>query len=255
LVSIQYGVERSVNGATYYSNQLINSVFTQLCDLSIKADGAGGSFSDWDNVTNIIFKNYGTFICTFETNVAGNSVLVASNYYNSGEYQNTNEIHDGNGGAAFVGAGDFVYYPNGQNITSAGSQDSTTEVPAGSNIFYSNGQYTNYMYVWDGWGSFYQDGGSGAGSYYSAGTEVSSNLRYNIVYLETEVPSGSGHWENNGKVDFDSYYWNGTGNANSNNYNPNGSFYNYGTYIYYDNNLASDHYWDGNGGYYSEATP
>jgi len=258
-----YGtVLSTASGVTYeqaiyeaYSAFLVNNVYTYNCDVNTVADGVGGSFIDWANAVNIYPKNNGIFIATSTNDFPANPVAVAGNYYNSGAYPDTNEVHDGTGSIITVGAGTFVYYPEGQNITSAGSIDNTTEVPAGSNNFYSNGSYTDYMYVWDGWGSFYQDGGSGAGSYHSAGTEVSSNLRYNIVYLETEVPSGSGHWENNGKVDFDSYYWNGTGNANSNNYNPNGSFYPHGTYIYYDNNLASDHYWNGLGGYYSEATP
>lgn len=249
VLSTASGVTYEQVGYSAYSTILASQVYTYNCDVDTVADGAGGSFIDWANAVNIYPKNNGTFIATSTNNFPDNAVLVDANYYNSGAYTDTNEVHNGTGTINTVGAGMFEYYPNGTVITSAGSQNNNTEVPSSSNNYWFNGTYTDYMYVWDGWGSFYQDGGTSSGSYYSAGTEVDESLRYNIESLETEVPSSSASYHPNGKENFDSYYWNGNGNASSNNYNPHGSFHPHGTYIYYDNNF--DYYWNGVGGYYT----
>ena len=256
VLSTAYGVTYEQGAIPYvaYSTFLALNVDTYDCDVNTIADGVGGSFIDWANAVNISPKPNGTFIATGIDDFPDGAVLVANNYYNSGYYTDTNEVHDGAGSIDTVGAGTFVYYPNLTVITGAYNQDNTTEVPNGSSNWYQNGTYIAYNYVWDGNGSFYQDGGTNTGSYYPAGTEVSTSLRYNTVQLETEVPSGSSSYHPNGKTNFDSYFWDGNGGANSGNLTE-GSFYPHGTYIYYDNNLASDHYWNGLGGYYSESTP
>ena len=251
VLSTAYGVDCEA-GATVYSTYLSSNVYSQTCDVNTVADGVGGSFVDWGVATNIQNQLYGTHIANgsaipmYPVEVPTSS----GSFYNSAISDDSEEIHDGGGLAIIIPTGFDSYHSDGTFITSAGNQDNTTQVPAGLGNSYSNGTYIDYSYVWDGVGNFYQDGGTTNGSYHPAGTEVDSGLRYNIVSLETEVPSGSGLYYTNGKTDFESYYWDGNGGASDGNYSPHGSFHLYGVFISDDG--IDNFYWDGLGSYFSQ---
>lgn len=113
------------------------------------------------------------------------------------------------------------------------------EVPSGSSTYYTGGtQQTEYIH--DGNYSYTTQGANP--SYFSYGTDT--NIELIGDPQTTEVPSGSGNYYDNGKID--GYTWNGSGGYN----HPvtKGAYYGNGTYIY--NDGTNDYYWDGNGGYY-----
>lgn len=131
------------------------------------------------------------------------------------------------------------------------------EVPSSSSTYYTGGtQLTEYYH--DGYGSFYNQGVSP--SYYSMGTDT--NLLVLDVNQQTEVPSGSGTYFNNGQKT--GYSWDGIGGYNypvtKGNYYNNGvlitfipdSTYsggvNIGGTIYYSQFCGNDYFWDGSGG-------
>lgn len=252
VLSTEYTVTYQI-GQEQYSSILATFVKTQDCDVDVLADGMGGSFYNWSSATNIQYKPYGEVAATDATLWESGAVEVPSgsyNFINCGYYEDgKNEIHDGNGQFVFVGVGSFTYYTAGSSTGASNAVANTTEVPAGGTP-YDNGTGNSYPYLWDGTGGYY-DGTTGTpyGSYYSNGTEVDSSLRYNNANLQSEVPDPSGHFEDNGKYEIYTYYWDGSGGVSSGYFDIGGSFHNWGDYIY--NDGTYDYYWDGYGGYYT----
>lgn len=76
------------------------------------------------------------------------------------------------------------------------------------------------------------------GGYFPYGTELGS------ISQQTEVPSGSAQWFENGMQD--DYFWDGNGGSYG---SSSGSYHALSTFIY--NDGTYDYYWDGNGGYYT----
>jgi len=266
VLSTGYGVDYEI-GATVYSSILAVSVFTYTCDVDTKADGVGGSFIDWANAVNTYPKNNGTLIATSSDDIDGNPQQVPSssgNYYNSGSYSDRNEVHNGTGGIDTVGVGTFTYFTDGTYITGNGSDPNNTQVPATYySSYYFNGTGTNHNWVWNGTGG-YRNEDSNYGSYYSNGTEVDVGLRYTTSNAQTEVPMGSGAYYDNGKVNQDTYYWDGSGGFYGSTVggNPQGSFFPFTQFITNDNcpsigdfNQSVAYYWDGNNGWYINTWP
>ena len=243
-------------GATVFSSILDDSVYNQICDVETKADGVGGSYVDWANATNIQYKAVGTFIATSTENLPSQPVEVPSSsgyYYDSGVYLDQNDEHNGSGGIQTVGTGTFVPYGNGTFIVYGGTAQ--TEVPSSSGNYYDNGQH--YDYVWDGNGGYTS---AYSGSYYN-GTEVSASLRTNIQALQTEVPTSSNAYYDNGQHSADTYLWNGAGSYTSSSISYD-SYFPFGTFITDQNcptigvsGIGLGYYWDGNNGNYISNYP
>jgi hypothetical protein len=250
LMSTAHGVDYSI-GTETYSAYLAIFVKTQTCDVDTLADGVGGSFIDWAGASNIQYKPYGTHIAD------GSGIQIypvevptgSGNYYNSALSDDSEEIHDGTGQAIIIPIGFDHYYSNGTPIYSH-SVNNTKEIPYGSNHLEDNGLTNNYEYRWNGTGGYNDVFIGTTGSYYSSGTEISTNLRYHSIDLQSEVPSGSSYYVNNGKYNLDSYYWDGSGDYyTAFTGDTGGVYYNFGDFIY--NDGSYDYYWDGSGGYYT----
>ena len=214
VLSTDYGVDYEI-GTNAYSNFLAQFVHTQTCDVNTKADGSGGSFVDWGNAANIQYKPVGTFIATSTEDFPDVPVEVPSGsitYHTSGVWTERNEVHDGNGGINTVGTGTFSLYTAGLLIYTH-SVNNTEEVPSGSAHLEDDGKTDNYEYRWDGTGGYNDVYINTTGSYYTAGTEVASgNLRFDSYNQHmADVPSTSGNLYPDGKTYEYTYYWNGNG--------------------------------------------
>ena len=149
-------------------------------------------------------------------------------------------LNDGSGGTYidWTSVRDVVYkayevlFHTEVGVVSAGA---TTEVPDASSNYYTNGEYADTGYYHDGFGWYYTQG-SGTYTYYTG-------LIYAGAIYQTEVPSGSNFWFDNGT--YPDYYWDGSGGYTT---STDGSYYPSGDFIWNDGSF--DYYWDGNGGYY-----
>ena len=198
----------------------------QVCDVYVKADGSGGSYYDWANAFNIVYKPYGVLI----TNASGDfTVTINSTSYDVGDYTNY-WYHDGAG--SYYTNLTSTYEPYGETITSVTGITSTININ-GTN--YTNGSYDE-VYRSDGAGGYYSTIENA--SYTSNGTAIVT------LSNQTEVPSASSNYFYNG-TDTE-YYHNGSGGSYTNTV---GAYYSYGDFI--TNYSGTDYYWDGSGGYYS----
>jgi hypothetical protein len=161
---------------------------------------------------------------TYPVAEGGASVTVLSVAYPS-QNCDVDVLNDGSGGTYtdWSTAINQAYKPFGEGITyDPTPQPWDFEVPSGSGNYYTGGtQGTNYNH--DGYGSSYNEGVPL--SYYSQDTDT--NIAVLDVNQQTEVPSGSGTFFNNGKRT--GYTWNGSGGYNY----PvtKGNYYNSGVFI------------------------
>jgi len=212
----QGGGELTINGTTYPN---------QVADVNRLADGVGGSFLDWTNVSNVAYKSNGNAITTAS---GSHSVTINGTNYTVGSYTTT-YYHNGSGG--YYESSDNSYSSYGTYITSQTGITSYINI-AGTD--YLNGSYDTVYYS-DGVGSYYSNNENG--SYTSYGTLI---VGFNN---QTEVPSSSGNYFDNGTTN--DYYHDGSGSSYT---STGGSYYSYGEYIA--NIDGYNFYWDGNGGYY-----
>ena len=251
VLSTSYSVDYEVGG-TAYSSYLATFVFTQTCNVDIMADGAGGSFIAWYSATLISYKPNGTHIAD-GPNIWFNSIEVPTGsglYYNTKMSDDSEEVHDGMGGTVInpigwdtMGSAGHLIYTYDDPLMS--------EIPTGSSNYWANGKVDVYKYVTNQFGTY--DGpvyDSQYGDYHPVGTEVSDTLRFPNGNIQTEVPSGSMMYWDNGTYYIASYVWNGSGgNYIDGAFVTGGSYYSYGDFIY--NDGMNDYYWDGYGGYYT----
>lgn len=171
-------------------------------------------------------------------------------------------LNDGNGGTYtyWASATNINYVPQGTHIyTDINVQDAagfnSVEVPEGSGSFFDP-EYVNPTYEHDGNGGY--QSGAAAGPYlHPQGTVI-----YSPGNNQTEVPTGSGNWYDNGT--YNQYVWNGSGGYSE---STGGAFNtgviseyvaSTGNYVevpgasgnYFDTTNYGDRYtWDGSGGY------
>lgn len=215
-----------VNG-TYYPNQ--------NCDVNLIADGVGGSYDDWANAFNIIYKPLGSSIYG---EMGTSYVTINGNNYSSGSYSN-NYYHDGSG--SYYSDGSSSYNTYGEFITSdSNSGSNTIYTPVGSFAYES---WSGYSYYHDGSGSYYSnmDGYSQASDGTFIGTDSAGGTN------QTEVPSGNSNYYTYSSWSSIDYYFQLSGNTYSSTYQGVMSA-NYGDYITSDGTYT--YYWDGTGGYY-----
>jgi hypothetical protein len=141
---------------SYYPNQ--------FCDVQVKNNGTGGTYTDWATVTDVQYKLYG-----YEINSESGSytVSVCSGTYSVGSYTNV-YYHDGNGSYYSGGGGSYNSY--GTYITSCDGYDFYSDGYGGYYSNYNGGSscpsYGTYAYYDDNMGmSAYHDGN--CGYYYS----------------------------------------------------------------------------------------
>lgn len=239
-------------GGTAYSNILASFVYTQTCIVNTVADGSGGSFIDWSSATSINFKPNGESIAVAPSTPMdwGNLEVPtdSGDYYHNYTSDGYEEVHSGAGTIAYIPNGYNHWYTFGHIYGSGYDVDSTTEVPSSSSSYYPNGTLYHYNYIADGDGGYIDSYSYTYGSFYSNGTEVSSSLRFNVVANQTEVPSSSMMYWNNGTNTYDTYVWDGSGGYSTSTGNTSGSYISAGVFI--TNDGMYDYYWDGSGGYY-----
>lgn len=250
-------VAQGGNVVTYYTVNYPNNTVT----VDELADGLGGVFIDWLNKRDLAYKVYGTIFTSFYGRTT--YVNIAGNDYASGSISG-DAAHDGSGGYTELNQ-TYSYTPNGTYITYVASTHNggSLEVPTGSGNYYNNGTYDGYDYYHDGAGGYYnQDAGSFM--------PFSYGYVYTSTNNQTEIPSGSMFYYDNGTTsdnvaDGFGGYTGATG----------GSYYSYGTFvrnsIYYDTGSSVEvpsgsgnyfypqwygdkWYWDGSGGYYSNTS-
>jgi hypothetical protein len=163
--------------------------------------------------------------------------------------------HDGTGGfyinwstVSNVEYSSAVFYTEYQTQT-------PVEMPSPYEGSYYDSEWRDYVYTWDGTGSF---SATGDWAYFANGTIVSNDHNY---YSQTEVPEGGSLYDN-GK--YDTWKWNGSGNIVA--LNNQGTYFANGVLIdsfgqsvevptgsenYYDNGKSTVYRWNGSGGYTS----
>jgi hypothetical protein len=255
------------NGGTYFSNPLGGgSVPNQNATFAIRADGTGGTYTDFSTTGTVSYKPPGIFATDTSSPTVLYINISGGDYYGGNSYPAYS--HDGSGGYNSVTS--TIWLPYGTEVHSVSNQ---SEVPITSGTLYINGTSTSYRS--DGNGSWYS---TTTGSYYSngvlitqtitgeAGTYVDINGTYyypnytgnrytwngegGYTYLaewpkpygtfitsepsQTAVPDTSSTYYNNGKTT--NYVWEGDGTNYTNTYT--GSFYSNGTLIF--ENATSD---------------
>jgi hypothetical protein len=207
---------------------------SQFCDVTVKNDGSGGTYTDWSTATNIEYFTSGTITTITSTQTPVEMPAPHEGTYFDSEVKVEVFTHDGTGSSTV--SGDWAYYADNTLIVGSPSTDQQAEVPSGSSSYHNNGKYDTY--AWDGAGAIES---ITLGSFYADNT-----LIYNSNN-QTEVPSGSSNYFDNGTTT--SYKWNGSGGYTA---TGGGSYYAYGTYITGDG--TTSYYWsnDGTGGYYDE---
>lgn len=215
----------------------INSTLypNQNCDVNLIADGVGGSYYDWANAFNVIYKPLGSSI----TGEMGTYYVTINGYnYSSGTYSNS-YYHDGSG--SFYADGTSSYNTYGEFITS--------DNIAGNN--YISTPMGSFAYEgWDG-NNYYHDGSGGYYSNYINFAQVPDNAYIGndgtAGSSSTEVPSGSGNYYAYTSWSSKDYYFQLSGYTYQEFVNTNFTA-NYGDYITSDGTYT--YYWDGTGGYY-----
>lgn len=118
---------------------------SQFCDVQVKNDGAGGTYTDWTTATDVQYFAYGVGIYT-DTGDAYVSIGTSCNGTQNilgGSYSN-DYIHDGYG--SYASTGGYSWYSNGTPLFSE-----TCDFDDGMGGTYS----FYYAYAADGYGGYY----------------------------------------------------------------------------------------------------
>jgi hypothetical protein len=132
----------------------------QFCDVEVKNDGSGGTYTDWSTATDVQYVAWGNEI---NSQSGSYDISVCSGTYSIGSYGNT-YYHDGYGGYYTSGGG--YYYSFGTYITSCDGYDYYSD---GSGNYYTSGgggsscpSFGDYAYYDENIGmSAYHDGNCG----------------------------------------------------------------------------------------------
>lgn len=151
------GLYVTINSATYPS---------QFCDVELKNDGLGGTYTDWTTVTDV--QNFAS--PTAITSVSFTTyVTINGNSYSSGSGV-TDYTHDGNGGYAENST--YSYTAWGNSVGSPTSSDLSIGLTTNCNGNFSVNAGTSVTsYFHDGYGGYYT---SSENSYSSYGTQIYS---------------------------------------------------------------------------------
>lgn len=160
--------------------------YNQVCDVTVKNDGAGGTYTDWATATNIAYVGDGQFIVTSTDEPHSSSpVTIWGNSYNTANATGYNYLHNGSGGYRTTDAGETVkdpstLYDDYTNSSSTSNYYILTLFDAG----YQKGKYTRfYAYAVGSYGS-----SDDQGSYQAYGTYITSDPSMGNPY----------YWDGNG---------------------------------------------------------
>jgi len=138
-------------GLELFVGALGNYYASQNCDVNVVADGSGGSYTDWVNATNVVYKT--TYIGNDGT-AGGNSITTPVGDFTHTSWDSLNYYHDGTGSFSTspvnlysAGAGTYI----GQDTSGGNLQ---IAVPS-SNGDYQYGTYDGSNYYYDGTGGYY----------------------------------------------------------------------------------------------------
>lgn len=240
LIATLYGQEVPIASGGNYISYNIDQYPNQRGTVDSLADGAGGSFLDWYNRRDVVYKLDEVF--TTYTSYSEPIIINGTNYGSGCVYEG-NVLHDGSG----------WYYESGTggNCSTYGSYITNT----GPGSLYISTPVGDYTYrSWDDI-NYYHDGYGGAfGETYNLQEAMHGDYIGNDGYsgdLTLEVPDMSGNYFVYATYDSTSYYFDIYNTSYYTNY-VNLNYYSYGTYITSDGNY--NYYWDGYGGFYTEST-
>lgn len=184
-----------------------NDYATQTCDVDLMNDGSCGTYTDWSTATNVSYLPNGALIVRRNDAGTEDPVQIPSDpwgsNFDSKFYTQTDYFSDGAGGYTSQPY-NSQYYGNG--TTAADLQVDYSYVPSSGPNYFVNGILKTYY--WDGTGGFYLNNTNG--SYYANGTDT--GLTGIDTPNQSEVPSGSSNYFNNGT--FTGYTWDGSGGYN-----------------------------------------
>lgn len=114
----------------------------QTCDVVVKNNGSGGTYTDWTTATDVQYKPYGLFIATLSSDLqvalsgqcAGSVNVIVGTL-------NQDFFHDGTGGNQLLGSSNN-WLPYETLVFSENCDDGT-------------GNYIDYFYYSDGNGGYY----------------------------------------------------------------------------------------------------
>jgi hypothetical protein len=142
----------SEGGSELFVGALGNYYANQNCDVNVVADGSGGSYTDWANATNIVYKT--TYIGNDNT-AGGNSISTPVGTFTHSSWDSLDYYHDGTGSFSTspvnpysAGSGTYI----GQDSVSG---DLSLEVPSSSGSFWIYGSSSGSNYYYDGAGGYY----------------------------------------------------------------------------------------------------
>ena len=139
----------AVNGGTEVSVTYLTSTYShpnQNCDVQLKNDGAGGTYTDWATVTDVQYKPNGEQITSFSEDAYASftsSCNGSQSHYLGQTF--TTFYHDGTGGSYTAGGGSYSSYGTALWNETCGPFDDG-----------NGGEYYNtYNYFSDGNGGYY----------------------------------------------------------------------------------------------------
>jgi hypothetical protein len=239
-----------VNGGTYFSNPLGGGdVPNQNATFAIRADGTGGTSTDFSTTGTVSYKPPGIFATDTANGTAQYVDITGSNYHIGNSYPAYS--HDGYG--SYNSVTSTIWFPYGTEFHSVSNQ---TEVPSSSGTYYDNGTSTSFRS--DGSGSWYS---TTTGSYYSNGVLITENITGETGTAADIL--GTYYYPN---YTGDRYTWNGDGGYTylTEWQKPYGTSITSGssqtavpdtTTNYYSNGKTTNYFWQGNGvDYYTTET-
>lgn len=152
------------NGGTWFTSPLGGDVPNQNATFAIRADGTGGTYTDFSTTGTVSYKPPGIFATNTSSGTALYIDVSGTNYQLGNSYPAYS--HDGYG--SYNSVTSTIWYPYGTEFNSVSNQ---TEVPSSSGTYYNNGTSTSYRS--DGNGSWYS---TTTGSYYNTGTLITQDI-------------------------------------------------------------------------------
>jgi hypothetical protein len=173
-------------GSTITVSAISYTDYNQICDVTVKNDGAGGTYTDWATATNVAYKNSVQYMgtSTDESHTAS-PVTIWGNNYNTASATGYAYYHNGSGGYRREDAGLNTIDPSllyNDYINSSSTANYYLLYLFGSG--YQKGKYTTFYA--NGVGTY--GSSDDQGSYQNYGTYITSDPDMGNPY----------YWDGNG---------------------------------------------------------
>lgn len=137
-----YNVDYPANqGGGFFTIEGINYL-NQFCDVIVKNDGSGGTYTDWATATDVQYKNYGTFVVTLISDVDINIPTSCSGSLDVSVGTMSQDVNHDGGGSYYSSGTSYSYISNGTQIYYESCDD-------------GSGNYIDTYYYSDGSGGYY----------------------------------------------------------------------------------------------------